>query len=275
MAGTLLVVATPIGNLEDLTPRAARALVEADLVVAEDVRVTKKLLAHLGARTRIESVHAHSRGARVEAVAREVAGGATVALVTDAGAPGVSDPGAALVRAVVAAGGRVVAVPGPSAVTAAASVSALCEGGYRFVGFLPRKGTGRRETLAAIARSELATILFESPNRTSATLRDLVDAAGPDRAAVVCRELTKVHEEIAHGTLETLALRFAGDVRGEVTIVVGAALSPVADQATDPEEVLRAALDAGVRPSEAARAAASLTGITRAEAYAIALRLKR
>ncbi len=273
MSGALLVVATPIGNLEDLSPRAARALREADLVVAEDVRVTRKLVTHLGIRTRVESVHAHSASRKIEAVARRVAAGDRVALVTDAGTPGVSDPGAALVRAVALLGGRVEPIPGPSAVAVAASVSGLCEGGFRFVGFLPRKGEARRTSLAQIGASDLATILFESPNRAAATLADLATAAGPDRAAVLCRELTKIHEEIVHAPLAELALRFAGPLRGEVTLVV--APSPaLAPDATDLESVVRHALDSGLSPPRAAAEAARLTGIPRSEAYAVALRLR-
>lgn len=220
MSGTLFLVATPIGNLEDITLRALRVLREADVVLAEDTRHSRTLLSHHGIQTKLESVHAHTSPTRIDALAEQLAQGAKFALITDAGSPLVSDPGAVLVEAAVARGVRVEAIPGPSAVVTALSVAGLPSGHFRFVGFLPRGGKRRREALTRIARDPLTSILFEAPRRLADTLKDLTQACGPDRRAAVCRELTKLHEEVARATLAELSTQFAEDARGEITLVV-------------------------------------------------------
>jgi 16S rRNA (cytidine1402-2'-O)-methyltransferase len=272
MPGTLLVVATPIGNLGDLSPRAADALREADLVVAEDTRRTRTLLAHAGAHPAdLWSLPAFDEQARVARVVERLAAGATVALVTDAGTPGVSDPGAKLVDAAWQAGARVVPVPGPSAALAALSASGIAADRFLFAGFLPRKGSGRAAALASFRALPAAIVLFEAGNRTAATLSDLEDALG-DRQAALAREITKLHEEIVRGRLSELRARFAGEVRGEVTIVVaGAGDTPAAPEApAEPlEDEIRRRLAAGEAPTAVARAVARGRGIARAEAYAL------
>jgi 16S rRNA (cytidine1402-2'-O)-methyltransferase len=245
MPGTLYVVATPIGHLGDITLRAIETLRTCDRVAAEDTRRTRALLSHLGiAGKPVDALHAHSSARDVTRATEALLDGASIALVTDAGTPAVSDPGGALVEAAIAAGVAVVAVPGPSAVLAALVASGLAgDGRFRFVGFLPRDGTGRREGISLIAATPETVIVFEAPSRTSATLKDLADAT-PDRAACVARELTKVHEELTRGRLSDLA-NDAREWRGEVVLVLGPydpdSRTVVSDEALD------ARIDAGLR----------------------------
>lgn len=265
----LFVVATPIGSLEDITLRALRVLREADAILAEDTRRTRKLCAHHGVATPLRSFHAHTGDGRIRALVEELAAGASLALVTDAGTPVVSDPGARLTAAAAAAGVEVVPVPGPSALTAALSVAAVPASPFRFLGFLPRGGRRRRELLDEVASGRDATVLFEAPGRVGGTLVELA-ARAPGRGAAVCRELTKVHEEIARGTLAELSARFAEGARGEITLVVGA-IEAEADAPPDEEAVAsRAAalLAEGLSPRDAARRLATDTGLGRREAYA-------
>ncbi len=269
-AGTLYVVATPIGNLGDLSARAAEVLRSVSAVAAEDTRRTRGLYAHLGAPApRMISLPAFDERSRAEAIVARLRAGESVALCTDAGTPAVSDPGAALVRAAWEAGARVVPVPGPSAALAALQASGLPADRFLFAGFLPRKGSGRAEAVAALAATPATLVLYEAGNRTAATLRDLAGALG-DREAVVARELTKLHEEIARGRLAELAGRFSGEVRGEVTIVVSGEGArpgdPVPDEPLE-DELLRR-LDAGEAPSAIARAVARARGLRRADVYA-------
>jgi 16S rRNA (cytidine1402-2'-O)-methyltransferase len=221
-AGTLYVVATPIGNLGDITLRAIETLRVCDGVLAEDTRRTRALLSHLGiAGKTVDALHAHSEARDVERAATRIAGGETLALLTDAGTPGVSDPGDALVRAVIDKGGVVVPIPGASAVLAALVASGLIgDGRFRFIGFLPRDGTARRDAISLACGTSEAVVLFEAPSRTARTLRELADAT-PDRVACVARELTKVHEEFVRGTLRTLT-EDEREWMGEVAIVLGA-----------------------------------------------------
>lgn len=222
--GTLYVVATPIGNLGDITLRALEVLKSVAVVAAEDTRLTLRLWARHGITTHLVSYHAQSAPAREAELLARLAGGDDVAIVTDAGTPLVSDPGEGLVGAWAAAGGTIMPIPGPSAVLAALVASGIPAPRWAFEGFLPRKGAERRERLARIASDERATVLFEAPGRTAATVKDLAAACGPDRAAAVCRELTKRHEEIRRGPLGELAAALAEEAtRGEVTIVVGGA----------------------------------------------------
>jgi 16S rRNA (cytidine1402-2'-O)-methyltransferase len=221
--GTLYVVATPIGNLGDITLRALEVLRSVAVVAAEDTRLTRRIWARHGLETPLVSYHAHSGAARTSELLERLRSGADVALVSDAGTPLVSDPGAELVAAWAESGGRVEAIPGPSAVLAALGVSGIHASRWVFEGFLPRSGRERRERIARLASDERATVLFESPRRTPATLRDLSAACGPDRRAAVCRELTKRHEEVLRGPLGELAAALSGPLRGEVTIVLAGA----------------------------------------------------
>jgi 16S rRNA (cytidine1402-2'-O)-methyltransferase len=277
-AGTLYVVATPIGNLGDLPPRAAEVLRTVQAVAAEDTRRTLKLYAHLGAPApAMVSLPAFDERGRVEAVIGRLRAGASVALCTDAGTPGVSDPGAALVAAAWEAGIPVVPIPGPSAAVTALAASGFPADRFVFAGFLPRKGGGRAEALAWLAAAPATLVLYEAGNRTAETLRDLAEALG-DRPALVARELTKLHEELARGTLTALAARFAGEVRGEVTLVVSGpapgAPRPAAAEAEPLEAELRRRLAAGEPPSALAREVARARGLVRAEVYALLERLK-
>ena len=274
--GTLHLVATPIGNLEDVTLRALRVLREADLVFAEDTRRTRVLLDRHAIAQRPRSLHAHNEAARIAEVLAALAAGQQVALVSDAGTPLVSDPGEKLVAAAIAAGHSVVPLPGASAVIASLVGSGLAATPFTFLGFLPRKA-GERDRLLAGFRARVETlVLFESPHRVAATLRALGAQLG-DRAGCIARELTKVHEEFARGTLAELGVRFADGTRGEVTIVVaGASAADVvateqARAAAQPHDVAAriAALTAqGLRAKDVAAAIAAATGVTRREAYA-------
>jgi 16S rRNA (cytidine1402-2'-O)-methyltransferase len=233
--GVLVVVATPIGNLGDLSPRAAGVLRGVDLVLAEDTRRTGKLLAHVGSEVRQLSLHEHNERERSGEVVERIRAGARVALVSDAGTPGVSDPGYRLVAACVAAGVRVEAVPGPSALLTALVVSGLPTDRVAFEGFLPRKGAARRHRLDELRLEPRTLVLYVAPHRASADLADLASALGGDRPAVLCRELTKLHEEVIRGSLAVLVDRVADGVRGELTLVVAgapAAATPEQDDAT-------------------------------------------
>jgi 16S rRNA (cytidine1402-2'-O)-methyltransferase len=222
--GTLYVVATPIGNLGDITFRAVEVLRAVAVVAAEDTRLTLRLWARHGITTHLVSYHAQSAPAREAELLARLSDGEDVAIVTDAGTPLVSDPGEGLVGAWAARGGAVVPIPGPSAVLAAVVASGIPAPRWAFEGFLPRKGGERRDRLVRIAADDRATVLFEAPGRTAATVRDLAAACGAERAAAVCRELTKRHEEVLRGTLGELAAVLAsGELRGEVTIVVAGA----------------------------------------------------
>lgn len=223
--GTLYVVSTPIGNLGDVTLRALEVLRAVPLVAAEDTRLTRRLWSRHGIDTKLISYHAHSPPARLESLVAHLVSGKDLAVVTDAGTPLVSDPGEGLVAAWADRGGRVTPIPGASAVLAALAASGLPVARWAFEGFLPRRGAARRERLAAIARDDRATVLFEAANRTAATLRDLASVCGAGRPASLSRELTKLHEETLRGPLGELAARAADrSPRGEVTLVVAGAV---------------------------------------------------
>lgn len=273
--GILYVLATPIGNLGDLAPRTAEALRSVRAVAAEDTRRTSRLFAHLGAEPpTLLSLPAFDERGRLEPILDRLRAGQDVALCTDAGTPGVSDPGVALVAAAWEAGVRVVPIPGPSAALTALMASGLPADQFFFTGFLPRKGGARAERLAFLAGLPATLVLYEAGNRTSATLLDLAEAFG-DRLAVVGRELTKLHEELARGRLTGLAARFSGEVRGEVTIVVAGADAVAPPRVEEPlEEELRRRLEAGEAPSQTARQVARARGLTRAEVYDALERLK-
>lgn len=271
MAGTLYVVATPLGNLGDLSPRAAATLKQAAVVAAEDTRHTKPLLVHVGSRADLVSFHAHSTERALERLLRLLGAGTDVALVTDAGTPTVSDPGAELVAAARERGIPVVTIPGPTAVAAALAVSGLHADRYVFLGFLPRKGADRRRLLETIATSEWTVVLFEAPNRVAELLSDLAEACdgGADRLASVSREMTKVFEETRTGPLAELAGYYAeAPPRGEVTVVVaGTGKAPAQEVQIDPETRARALLAQGMTRRDVADQVAEETGISRNAAY--------
>jgi 16S rRNA (cytidine1402-2'-O)-methyltransferase len=270
MSGALVVVATPIGNLGDLTQRAAEALREADLVACEDTRRTAVLLRHVGSTAPMLPAHEHNEAARASDLVDRMRAGARVALVSDAGLPAVSDPGARVVRAALDAGLPVTVLPGPSAVQTALVASGLPAEPYAFVGFFPRRAADRRALLAALASVPATIVGFESPRRLAALLAE-VAAADPDRPAAVCRELTKMHEEVVRGSASELAERFAAAPRGEVTVV----LAPPAGPPAPGDDALAAGLDllldAGIGPARAAEVVAALGAAPRNRAYRAAL----
>lgn len=280
MIGTLFVVGTPIGNLEDLSLRAARILREADVIAAEDTRAARLLLAHVDAlgpsnpeRRVLSNFEGNEAGRAVE-LAEALRAGQRVAVISEAGMPGVSDPGAYAVAAAVAAGARVEVVPGPSAALAALVGSGLPTNRFLFLGFPPRE-PGARQALLGTLRAEPATMIFyEAPDRLTATLRDAAAAFGADRRASLGRELTKLHEEHARGTLGELAERYAAAApRGECTLVIagGTAEAP----AIDIEAELRALLAQGMGPKDAAARLVVRTGKPRRVLYQLALALAR
>ncbi len=275
--GTLYVVATPIGNLGDLSPRAAEVLRTVKAVAAEDTRRTRQLYAHLSAPAPVFiSLPAFDERGRLGPILDRLVAGEEIALCTDAGTPGVSDPGQALVDAAWELGARVVPIPGPCAAVAALAASGLPSDRFLVAGFLPRKGGSRAEALAWLAQVPATLVIYEAGNRTAGTLRDLAASLGP-RPAALARELTKLHEEIVRGTLADLALRFEGEVRGEVTLVISgapAAQATVADS-EDVDLELRRRVAAGEPPTEIARSVARERGLKRGEVYARLEQLKR
>ncbi len=269
-SGRLVVVSTPIGNLDDLSARAAEALRSADLVAAEDTRRTGRLLAHIGAETPQTSYHDHNAAERAPELVGRIEDGTTVALVTDAGTPAVSDPGYRLVRGCVDAGLRVEAVPGPSALLHALVVSGLPTDRFVFEGFLPRKGAARRERLETLSREPRTVVLYVSPHRGEADLTDLAQALGVDRPAALCRELTKLHEEVVRAPLGDLAERVAdGGIRGEATLVVDGASAPPPGERTDEEllAAVRLRMDAGLDKKTAIAEAAADLAVPKRDVY--------
>jgi 16S rRNA (cytidine1402-2'-O)-methyltransferase len=288
--GTLYLVATPIGNLGDVTQRAIDQLRSVPLVAAEDTRITRRLFGRYDIATRMISYHARSGSGRLAQLLEHLRTGADLALVTDAGTPGVSDPGEELVRAWAAEGGEVIALPGASAVLAAVAASGLAGPRWSFEGFLPRTGRARRERLARIAADERGSVLFEAPGRVAATLADLQAACGGDRPAAVSRELTKLHETTVRGWLGELAASAADGTipaRGEFVIVVGsieaspatrdeAATAPASAASESSVEAARLEVDrlvaTGVARGEAARRISASTGVPRRQIYGTVIR---
>ena len=277
VAGRLEVIATPIGNLADLSPRAREALAAADVVAAEDTRRTGQLLAALGLQKSLLSLHAHNERERSAVLLQRLAAGEHVALVSDAGTPLLSDPGFELVRLAAAAGHEVRAIPGPTAIAAALSVAGVPTERFCFEGFLPSKPREREVRLEGLAREVRTLVLFEAPHRIADTLADCVRVFGAERRAAVARELTKVFETVYRGTLGELAARAAAEEdfrRGEITVVIaGAEAVPVEESAQREllERVLQQAL-AYLPASKAAALAAAVSGGSREEAYALAVR---
>ena len=232
--GALHIVSTPIGNLADLSPRAVAVLGEVRLVLAEDSRIARVLLSSIGVSAEVASLPGFDEADRVDPIIARLLQGEAVALISDAGTPLISDPGQQLVRAAISAGIRVIPIPGPSALLAAVVASGVAGARWSFEGFLPRSGADRRRVIGALAADERGTVIYEAGNRVAATLRDLAEAAGSDRPAALCRELTKIHEEVRRGGLATLAAQVESgeiDGRGEFVIVLGEA----SDVGTEPD----------------------------------------
>jgi 16S rRNA (cytidine1402-2'-O)-methyltransferase len=270
----LYVVATPIGNLGDVTLRALDTLAAADIVACEDTRVTRRLLDRYGIGANVTAYHEHSGPAAHRRILQALDDGRAVALVSDAGTPLLSDPGAQLVADARAAGHAVLPIPGPSAIAAALSAAGLATDAFLFLGFVPTKAGQRKKRLEEVARVPATLVLFESPNRIAALLADAAETLGGDRQASVCRELTKLHETFDRGSLTELAARYRDrDVKGEVVLVIappGAAAPP---SEADVDALLADALrSASVK--QAAEAVAEMTGLSRRDLYQRALKLK-
>jgi 16S rRNA (cytidine1402-2'-O)-methyltransferase len=269
----LYLVSTPIGHLGDLTHRAGEILGSVNRVLVEDTRRTRVLLQHLGVRTPMVSLHAHNEAERVASVLGWLDAGESLALVSDAGTPLVSDPGERLVPAVLEAGHDVVAIPGPSAILAALVSSGLPAVPFRFLGFPPRKGKERSGFLEAVAESPDTVVLFESPERLHALLVALEGVCGAHRPVAVARELTKLHEEITRGTLAEVGAYYSeGRVRGEICVVVGGRPASAGEPLADEEAgvaLARSLLIGGMSPSRAAREVARIVGLPRSVAYRI------
>lgn len=272
----LVLVATPIGNLGDLSPRAVEALAGADVIACEDMRHSRKLLAHAGvAGPRLITVHDHNEADQARTIVSLLERGKRVAVITDAGTPGISDPGQRVVAAVAEAGYHVEVVPGPSAVIAALVVSGLPTHRFSFEGFLPRKGAERGRRLATIGDAGCTTVLYEAPHRLQRTLNDLMETCGPLRQIVLVRELTKVHEEVWRGTLHSAVERVEQVApRGEYVIVLGSAppRAPVDDSVI--EDALNSRLDAGASRKAAVADVASSLSVPKRRVYDLATRLR-
>ncbi|WP_408904063.1 16S rRNA (cytidine(1402)-2'-O)-methyltransferase [Neoroseomonas nitratireducens] len=275
----LVLVATPIGNLGDLSPRALAALRDADAVLCEDSRVTGGLLARQGIAATMIPLHEHNEAAQAPRLVERMAAGESFALVSDAGTPLVSDPGYRLVRAAIAAGIQVSAVPGPNAAVMALALSGLPPHPFLFLGFLPARSGPRAAELSRLRGIERAglsatLVLYEAPHRLAEALAALAEALGPERPAAVARELTKRFEEVRRGSLGDLAAHYAtAEARGEICILVGPAPEEAAAGAADIDAALRAALAGGMSLRDAAASVAAATGVKKREVYARALAL--
>lgn len=271
-AGRLTLVGTPIGNLGDLTPRAVDALAAADLVCCEDTRRTGRLLQHAGVRaTALRVVNDHTEDGAVAEVLQRLGAGERVAVVSDAGMPGISDPGERLVAAAVAAGFAVEVVPGPSAAITGLVASGLPAGRFVFEGFLPRKGSGRGERLAALAPERRTVVLYEAPHRVARTLADLVEACGGERRVVLARELTKLHEECWRGSLAEAVAHVAEVApRGEYVVVLDGAPAPVEVTDADIASALAEARSMGASTRDAVAEVARALGLSKRRVYDLA-----
>lgn len=271
---TLFLVGTPIGNMGDLSPRAVEVLRTVGLVCCEDTRRTGLMLSNLGIDATLMRLDEHTEVASIPRVLDALNDGRDVALVSDAGTPAISDPGAKLVAAIVESRHVVTAVPGASAALAALTISGLPTERFVFEGFLPRSGAERSERLAALALESRTAVLFEAPHRIERTLDDLIAACGGERMVAVCRELTKLHEEVLRGSLAEVRSRL-GEPRGEYVIVLGGAPATVGASADEIDRMLRHELTHGASTRDAAATVAEMTGESRKVLYARALELGR
>ena len=273
--GTLYIVATPIGNLEDMTFRAVRTLKEVDLIAAEDTRHSRKLLAHYGIATRMTPYHDHNEQLKTDYLIDRLLDGQNVALITDAGTPCIADPGYRIVQAAVAAGVRVVPIPGAAALAAAVSAAGLPSDRFAFEGFLPPRQGKRRAKLAELTNENRLLVFYEAPHRLAATLADMRETLG-NRQAVVARELTKIHEEFRNGTLDEIAEYYREQqVKGEIAILIAPPVDDGRKQITDVVPLLRQLLaERRMSFKDAVMQAAQQTGVSRTELYEMALRLK-
>jgi 16S rRNA (cytidine1402-2'-O)-methyltransferase len=268
--GTLYVVATPIGNLEDITYRAVRVLKEADLIACEDTRHTAKLLQHYGIDKPTVSYHEHNEAARAEELVAKLEQGLSVAQVSDAGMPGISDPGYRVIRLAIEHGIQVVPVPGPSALIAALAASGLPTDSFQFLGFVPSKSGQRRTMLEAFREAQHTTIFYEAPHRIAATMEDIVEILGPERPVVLARELTKIHEEFIRGTAAAVLVRIQDhELKGEITLLIGKgevqeAKTAVKDIAQRLEEIMR---EQKIDEKAALKIVAKERGLSKSEAY--------
>jgi 16S rRNA (cytidine1402-2'-O)-methyltransferase len=267
--GILYLVATPIGNLEDITLRALRILRECDLIASEDTRTTGRLLVHFDIHKPLISYYEHNKLARLERVLAVLENGDDVALVSEAGTPLLSDPGYELVRQAIERGFSVVSIPGPSALAAALPVSGLPTDRFLYLGFLPRKAMDRRRVLSDVAQTQATLVFFEAPHRLQETLTDATTILGGERRCAVCRELTKLHEEVWRGTLSRASQTWGErEPRGEFTVVVEGAPQPAAWDETQVRSALSALMAEGVSRSEAARRVARQSGWAKSDVYA-------
>ena len=268
--GRLIVVATPIGNLGDLSPRAAEALRTSDVVAAEDTRRTGRLLAHIGADTPLVSYHEHNEAARTEALLDRVAQGETVSLVSDAGTPGISDPGYRLVHAAAERGAAVEAIPGPVAAVQALVLSGLPTDRFAVEGFLPRKATARRRRLAELADDPRTLVFYVAPHRADTDLEAMATALGPGRRAALARELTKLHEQVIRASLDELRRVAAEGLRGEITVVVAGATPATVSADVDDDELaarVRELIAAGTAKKTAIADVAVAAGVPKRRVY--------
>ncbi len=280
MSGILALVGTPIGNLGDISPRAAQSLVDADLICCEDTRRTRTLLSALdiAAKSRLISLNEHNERDKAQSIVDRIKQGETVVVVSDAGMPGISDPGGDLVAVAIEQGCTVTVIPGPSAVLGALVISGLPTERFVMEGFLPRKGRERRHVLESLRTEVRSIVIFESPHRLVDTLKDLAGLGDPDRGAAVVRELTKIYEEVRRGSLSSLAQHFSeSQVRGEIVIILAGA-EPRPERVVDDAEILGhlgASLAAGMSKRDAASAAASELKVPRSRAYELASSIPR
>ncbi|MEQ2130202.1 16S rRNA (cytidine(1402)-2'-O)-methyltransferase [Caldanaerobacter subterraneus] len=266
--GTLYLCPTPIGNLEDITLRVLRVLSEVDLIAAEDTRQTLKLLNHYEIKKSLVSYHEHNKVTMGPKLIEKLKSGKSIALVTDAGTPSISDPGEELVRLCIQEGIKIVPLPGPTAAITALIASGLDASSFVFEGFLPKKSKERREKLERISREERTTILYESPHRLKETLKELKEYIG-ERKVVVARELTKIHEEFIRGTVEEVLEKLGEEVKGEIVIVIeGAKISPLQK---DPKELLDKYLKLGMDKKEAVKKVAEELKVSKREVYKLAI----
>lgn len=274
MSGTLYLVATPIGNLEDITLRALRILKEVDLIACEDTRHSRKLLNHYGITTALTAYHQHNEEPKAERLLEKLQNGKSIALISDAGTPGISDPGYRIVVACRNAGLSVVAIPGPSALISALAISGLPTDSFTFAGFLPAKSTARREALARLRAESRTTLFYEAPHRLGETLAEIVAELGEGREVAVARELTKMHEELVRGRAGEVQSHFAAhEIKGEIVLLIG----PATDAGTPTmtvKEALAQLLSEGMLLRQAVKQVAKAYGLPGDEVYKEALSLR-